>query len=60
MVGEGVKILAKSPRFETRVTAKVPGPGIGVIRGNLGQDLRRGRRSSPWIALWDLRMITLP
>jgi hypothetical protein len=42
MVGEGVKILAKSPRFETRVTAKVPGPGIGASRGNHGQDLAVG------------------
>jgi len=33
---------------------------IGASRGNLGQDLRRGRCSSPWIALRALRMITLP
>ena len=33
---------------------------IGASRVNLGQDLRRGRQSSPWIALWALRMITLP
>ena len=32
---------------------------IGVSRGNLGQDLRRVRQSSSWIALWALRMITL-
>ncbi len=34
--------------------------GIGASRGNLGQDLRRRHRSSPWIALRALRMITLP
>jgi hypothetical protein len=33
---------------------------VGASKGNLGQDLRRGRQSSPWIALWALRMITLP
>ena len=40
------------PRFE-----RVPGRSE---RGNLGQDLRRGRHSPSWIALGALPMITLP
>jgi len=33
---------------------------IGVSQGDLSHDLRRGRQSSPWIALWALWMIQLP
>ena len=33
---------------------------VGASRGNLDEDLRRGRQSPAWIALWALRMITLP
>jgi hypothetical protein len=32
-------------------------PGVFL---NLDEDLRRGRHSPAWIALWALRMITLP
>ena len=62
VVGEGVRISAEGPRFETRVTAKVPGSKetrVGSRRGNLDEDLRRRRQSFSWISLGALRMITL-
>jgi hypothetical protein len=33
---------------------------VGVSKGNLDEDLRHGRRASPCIRLWVLRMPTLP
>jgi hypothetical protein len=33
---------------------------VGANRGNLDEDLCRGRRSPAWISFWDLWMITLP
>ena len=54
---------AKGPLFETGRTAQVPGSKetrVGVSRGNSDDDLRPGRRASPCMRLWALRMPTLP